>query len=61
MTEAAFEIPVAADKSSTEPKTQKSQKPARSAACPYSPSCFTCPLPDCRMSLSACVRVNNLN
>ena len=37
--------------------------PAHKAApgvCPYSPSCFTCPLPDCRQSANVCLSVNRL-
>lgn len=40
------------------------RKPANDSAsgvCPYSPSCFNCPLPDCRQPASACIGVNNLN
>ena len=28
--------------------------------CPYSPSYFTCPLPDCKQKTSACTRLNPL-
>lgn len=37
--------------------------PAHEAApgiCPYSPSCFTCPLPDCRQPANVCLSVNRL-
>lgn len=28
--------------------------------CPFSPSCFTCPENDCRLSPTACKRMNKL-
>ena len=33
---------------------------AAPGVCPYSSSCFTCPLPDCRQPANVCLGVNNI-
>ena len=39
---------------------KKARRKTPRDVCPYSPSCFTCPLPDCEQTMSNCIRLNPL-